>query len=267
MKSITKNLVVFGIIFAIFGCASNQNISANQNSSVSITSNPSTTASVADRPTGFASVGASENFGGYGKPVYTVSTREDLINKAKAGNCIIYIDGMIDITEGMLPSSGKTSTEKLDNFIKSNTAGKTISASSYSEWKKIYAANVKSTEDESGNIQTVRKALQNAWKKQIQVAIGSNTTIIGLGNNSGIKGGTISINKVQNVAIRNLFIQDAFDPFPKMEGGDGYNAEWDCVVIDNSEWYWVSCSKYIANNIFCIYIINSVVFSYLTSIH
>ena len=60
-----------------------------------------------------------------------------------------------------------------------------------------------------------------------------------MGNNSGIKGGTISINKVQNVAIRNLFIQDAFDPFPKMEGGDGYNAEWDCVVIDNSKNIWI----------------------------
>ena len=239
MKSIGKNLVLFGLIFTLFGCASDQDVSANQNPTVTIPANHSTTASVADRPTGFASVDASENFGGYGNPVYTVSTREDLINKAKAGNCIIFIDGMIDMTEGMLPSSGKTSTDKLDAFIQKNTAGKAISASSYAEWKQVYAANVKSTEDESGDIKTVRKELQNAWKKQIQISVGSNTTIIGLGTNSGIKGGTISVNKVQNVAIRNLFIQDAFDPFPKMEGGDGYNAEWDCVVIDKSKNVWI----------------------------
>ena len=85
----------------------------------------------------------------------------------------------------------------------------------------------------------MRKVLQDAWKKQIQLVVSSNTTIIGLNENSGIKGGTISIKDASNIALRNLTIQDAFDPFPKMEGGDGYNAEWDGIVIDNSKNVWI----------------------------
>ena len=201
--------------------------------------NPEKAIRVTDVPTGWASISANSSFGGNGKTVYTVSSRSDLITKAKKGNCIIYLTGMIDMTEGMLPSSGKTSTTKLDEFIKSKTSGQKITASSYAEWKTTYAANVKSSEDESGDIATVRKVLQNAWKTQIQLEIGSNTTIIGLGENSGIKGGTISIKDASNIALRNLIIQDAFDPFPKMEGGDGYNAEWDGIVIDNSKNIWI----------------------------
>lgn len=201
--------------------------------------NPEKAIRVTDVPTGWASTSANSNFGGNGKTVYTVSSRSDLIAKAKNGNCIIYLDGMIDMTEGMLPSSGKTSTTKLDEFIANKTSGQKITASSYGEWKKTYAANVKSSEDESGDIATVRKVLQDAWKSQIQLVVGSNTTIIGLGENSGIKGGTISIKDASNIALRNLNIQDAFDPFPKMEGGDGYNAEWDGIVIDNSKNIWI----------------------------
>ncbi|MBQ7881179.1 MAG: Ig-like domain-containing protein [Treponema sp.] len=194
---------------------------------------------VTDVPTGWASTSANSSFGGNGKTVYTVSSRSDLISKATTGNCIIYVEGMIDMTEGMLPSSGTTSTTKLDEFIANKTSGQKITASSYAEWKTKYAANVVSAEDESGDIATVRKVLQNAWKTQIQLVIGSNTTIIGLGENSGIKGGTISIKDASNIALRNLNIQDAFDPFPHMEGGDGYNAEWDGIVIDNSKNIWI----------------------------
>ncbi len=204
-----------------------------------IPTNPEKAIRVTDVPTGWASTSANSSFGGNGKTVYTVSSRSDLISKAKNGNCIIYLSGIIDMTEGMLPSSGTTSTTKLDTFIANKTSGKKITASSYAEWKTKYAANVVSTEDESGDIATVRKVLQNAWKTQIQLEIGSNTTIIGLGENSGIKGGTISIKDASNIALRNLTIQDAFDPFPKMEGGDGYNAEWDGIVIDNSKNIWI----------------------------
>lgn len=194
---------------------------------------------VTDVPTGWASTSANSSFGGNGKTVYTVSTRSDLIDKAKNGNCIIYVEDMIDMTEGMLPSSGTTSTTKLDEFIANKTSGQKITASSYAAWKTTYADNVKSSEDESGDIATVRKVLQDAWKSQIQLVVASNTTIIGLGENSGIKGGTISIKDASNIALRNLTIQDAFDPFPKMEDGDGYNAEWDGIVIDNSKNIWI----------------------------
>ena len=55
--------------------------------------------------------------------------------------------------------------------------------------------------------------------------VASNTTIIGLGENSGIKGGEILLKNVQNIAIRNIKLEDTFDPFPDIQKNDGFNAQ------------------------------------------
>ena len=62
----------------------------------------------------------------------------------------------------------------------------------------------------------------------------SNTTLIGKGPGCGIRGGTIQINGQSNIQIRNLTIQDPFDPFPHHEANDGYNAQWDGVNIQGT---------------------------------
>lgn len=189
------------------------------------------------------------NYGGYSGSLSgtVVSTRSQLLSAVKNGG-IIYVSGMIDMTDGMLPSSGTTSTTALDSFIKnvakdltSTSTYGTVAAdvTSYATWKKWYAANVVSTADQSGVAKSAQSKMQNAWKSQIQLSLKPNTTIIGLDKNSGIKGGTISIYNISNVVLRNLKIQDAFDPFPKMEKGDGYNAEWDGVVVDGSKYVWI----------------------------
>lgn len=189
------------------------------------------------------------NYGGYSGSLSgtVVSTRSQLLSAVKNGG-IIYVSGMIDMTDGMLPSSGTTSTSALDTFIKNVAKGLTSASTygtvasdvtSYATWKTWYAANVKSTADQSGVAKSAQSKMQNAWKSQIQLSLKPNTTIIGLDENSGIKGGTISIYNISNVVLRNLKIQDAFDPFPKMEKGDGYNAEWDGVVVDGSKYVWI----------------------------
>lgn len=198
---------------------------------------------------GAAISGKPTNYGGYSGSLSgtVVSTRSELLNAVKKGG-IIYVSGMIDMTDGMLPSSGTTSTSALDTFIKNVAKGLTSASTygtvasdvtSYATWKTWYAANVKSTADQSGVAKSAQSKMQNAWKSQIQLSLKSNTTIIGVDENSGIKGGTISIYQISNVVLRNLKIQDAFDPFPKMEGGDGYNAEWDGVVVDGSKYIWI----------------------------
>lgn len=63
----------------------------------------------------------------------------------------------------------------------------------------------------------LRKNLANEWKKLIVVPVASNTTIIVLGENSGIKGGSLLLKNVQNIAMRNILIEDAFDPFPDVQ--------------------------------------------------
>ncbi|WP_273065851.1 pectate lyase family protein [Treponema berlinense] len=200
--------------------------------------------------TGGTSISAKPtNYGGYSGSLSgtVVSTRSQLLNAVENGG-IIYVSGMIDMTDGMLPSSGTTSTTALDSFIKNVAKDLTLTSTygtvaskvtSYATWKTWYAANVKSTADQSGVAKSAQSKMQTAWKSQIQLSLKSNTTIIGLDKNSGIKGGTISIYQISNVVLRNLKIQDAFDPFPKMEKNDGYNAEWDGVVVDGSKYVWI----------------------------
>ena len=195
-----------------------------------------------------AAVSAPSTVGGYGGDVYTVNTRSALLSALSAGNArIIYIDGMIDMTDGMLPSSGKGSTSGLDAFIAQYTA-EAVSANSlsseyvvtsYSAWKTLYASKVTYTENPSGSIVTVQKYLANKWKNQIQIPVKSNTTIIGLSASSRIKGGTLIISGVQNVVVRNLHIQDAYDPFPALEANDGLNANYDAISIQNSKYVWI----------------------------
>jgi len=202
---------------------------------------------VTDVPTGWASYTGTKdlaggsvtpptNYGGNGGSVVTVSTRSDLQNYAKKGNYVIYIDGMIDMTDGMLPSKASESTTALDNWIKS----KSSVATSLKTWKTYYAGGNTNSADESGDYKKNRQTLANAWSSLITINVESNTTIIGLTNESGVKGGCFKIGAKSNVVMRNLIIQDAYDPFPQIEKGDGFNANYDAIEISGgSKYIWI----------------------------
>ncbi len=197
-----------------------------------------------DTPLGFAGVN-------YAMPTFTnvvtVKTRNELMNAIKKENSLIYIDGMIDMSdEGKLPAEGASNiavSSVMDSWIASKTSN---AYKTYAAWVEAYAAVCeKSTDDKevgnSGNSSLCKMVwtLNKAWSSVIQLKLNSNTTIIGLGNNSGIRGGTISINGIKNVVIRNLTLVDAIDMFPHHEvnskgESDGFNAQFDCIKIQGS---------------------------------
>lgn len=76
-------------------------------------------------------------------------------------------------------------------------------------------------------------------EKLIVVPVASNTKIIGLVENSGIKDGSFLLKNVQNIAIRNMKIEDAFDPFLDIEKNDGFNAQYDGISIELSKNIWI----------------------------
>jgi pectate lyase len=76
-------------------------------------------------------------------------------------------------------------------------------------------------------------------KARSQISIPSNTTIIGIGNQGKFTNGSLVIKGVSNVILRNLYIETPVDVAPHYETGDGWNAEWDAAVIDNSDHVWV----------------------------
>lgn len=216
------------------------------------------TISLSDTPTGYA---------GYSSPSYYTGSSTITINASdanaastlmtyvKKGNYVIYINGMIDVTGGKLPDSWEDTGNALGSFISSYTDG---TYTSWTAWRKAYAgacdetshyttgqytkkatnALVEGTNDES--LDGYQTALAAAWKKLIQLPLASNTTIIGLTDESGIRGANISISGISNVMLRNLHLQDAFDPFPHHEYDDGWNAEYDCITIQNTNSYiWI----------------------------
>lgn len=194
------------------------------------------TISLTDEPIGYAGLGKYATSKGK-----TVSTKQELVSAVKSGGVII-INGMIDMSEGMLVAEGGKSTDStpaLDAFVKKQTSGK---YETYEAWITAYSEACKlTTEDDkpgSGNskLQGIMYAMNTAYGRTIRLDVPSNTTVIGAGPNCGIRGGTFQIDGKSNIQIRNLTIQDPFDPFPHHEanskgGTDGYNAQWDGINI------------------------------------
>lgn len=225
------------------------------------------TISASDTPTGWASYtgttyydgttpntpadsekGTSGGYGAASSKIYTVSTKSELTS-ALSGNDkkIIYVNGMIDLSDGMLPTSASESSTALDSWIATEAAN--LTGSSYgtvstavtnlATWKTWYASGCTNTADESGVYAAARSKLSSNYGNKIKVKVPSNTTIIGLDSDCGFKGGSVQIVGATNVVIRNLVVQDAFDPFPQIQDGDGFNAEWDAIVVQGSSYVWI----------------------------
>lgn len=197
-----------------------------------------------DTPLGFAGVN-------YAMPTFTnvvtVTTRKELMNAIKNENSLIYIDGMIDMSDegsgSKLPAEGASNiavSSVMDSWIAKETSN---AYTTYDAWVEAYAAVCSTTtndkdktpkEGSHSSLYDTVWTLNDAWKSVIQLNLKSNTTIIGLGNNSGIRGGTISISGIKNVVIRNLTLVDAIDMFPHHEYEDGFNAQFDCITIQGS---------------------------------
>ncbi len=185
---------------------------------------------ISDTPTGYASITTPSKS-------ITVSNRSDFIKYATEGEYIVYVDGMIDLSNGYLPESAGGSNTNLDSLVNSNTSG---AYTTYDSFKEAYAkscitsTNDKSSSSPESSLGSYLWACNSAYGNIIKVNIASNTQIIGLTQQSGIKGGMLNISSVSNVAVRNMIIQDAYDPFPHHEKDDGYNAQWDCIVIQGT---------------------------------
>ncbi len=188
--------------------------------------------SISDNPVGYAKISANA------KKSVTVTNRQELLNALKKGG-VIFVQGDIDMTDGMLPSEAGGSTAALDSFVSKNSSFKT-----YEEYKKAYAAdctfstNDKSSSKIESSVGKTTWKLSASYSNLISLKVKSNTTIIGL-EGATIRGGSLKIRGVSNVAIRNLTILDAYDPFPHHEDDDGFNAEHDAIVIDSSSDIWI----------------------------
>ncbi|WP_370297800.1 polysaccharide lyase family 1 protein [Ammoniphilus sp. YIM 78166] len=96
----------------------------------------------------------------------------------------------------------------------------------------------------TGSLETARAASEKNQGKNIQIHIGSNTTLVGLpGSNAKILGGNLMIQNVDNVIIRNIQFENTFDYFPQWDPTDGstgnWNAAFDSITVKGATHIWI----------------------------
>jgi pectate lyase len=84
-----------------------------------------------------------------------------------------------------------------------------------------------------------------AQQGRVRIRIGSNTTIVGVGNNAVIRGAWFDVRgtSTSNIIIRNLTFQDTFDCFPAWDPLDGsagnWNAAYDSISLRDGHHVWI----------------------------
>ncbi|WP_342372682.1 hypothetical protein PCC79_00410 [Propioniciclava soli] len=90
--------------------------------------------------------------------------------------------------------------------------------------------------DPAGELVTLQAAAANAQALQTQQHIGSNKTIIGVGDDARIVGANLRIRDADNVIVRNLTVSDSTDCFPEWDPGDGQTGNWNSRYDNISVW-------------------------------
>ncbi|MGF7034118.1 pectate lyase [Paenibacillus mucilaginosus] len=164
--------------------------------------------------------------------IFVVSNRSELV-KAAAGNTpkIIYVQGTIDMNVD-------------DN---NNSVGREFyedPAYDFEAYLKTYDPAVWGKNIPTGPLEDARAKSQANQGSRIKVTVGSNTTIVGLpGSNAKIFGGSLNLDKVDNVIIRNIQFENTFDHFPQWDPTDGESGNWnsayDSISVKGSTHVWI----------------------------
>ncbi|MBT8226221.1 MAG: polysaccharide lyase family 1 protein [Dactylosporangium sp.] len=103
----------------------------------------------------------------------------------------------------------------------------------------------------SGELEDARVRSTKNQAAQVNISVGSNTTIIGLPG-SQIRGMNLLVKGVDNVVLRNLTFEDAYDCFPAWNPTDGsagnWNSKYDTVTVHGSTHVWVDHNDFSDGN-------------------
>ncbi|MFG3509065.1 polysaccharide lyase family 1 protein [Streptomyces sp. NPDC047821] len=95
----------------------------------------------------------------------------------------------------------------------------------------------------SGPQEDLRAASAAAQGRAVKAYVPAGTTIIGVGRNAGITGGSLQIRDVDNVIVRNLTLESPLDCFPQWDPTDGatgaWNSAYDAMVVHGATHVWI----------------------------
>ncbi|WP_203581366.1 pectate lyase family protein [Microbacterium hibisci] len=102
--------------------------------------------------------------------------------------------------------------------------------------------------DPSGPLEQARVAAAALQARLTLQHIGSNVTLVGVGDDAHVVGASLRIRDAQNVIVRNLTLSDAYDCFPQWDAGDGAGGAWNSAYDNLS--VWTSTSVWVDHNTF-----------------
>jgi pectate lyase len=169
--------------------------------------------------------------------VYTVTNRQELVAAlADPAPKIIYVQGTIDanVDDNNQPLS-------CDDYA----------APGYSLEAYLQAydpATWGRTSRPSGPLEQARQASQVKQQQRVRINVSRNTTIVGLDDDAQIRGANLRLDGVDNVIIRNITFQDAYDCFPQWDPTDSstgnWNSQYDNIWVRGATHVWVDHSAF-----------------------
>ena len=95
----------------------------------------------------------------------------------------------------------------------------------------------------AGPLEDARRRSAKRQAAQVVVKLPSNTTIVGITPDAGFDGGSLMLDKVSQVILRNLRFSDAYDFFPAWDPNDNghgeWNSEYDTVSLREATQVWI----------------------------
>ena len=162
--------------------------------------------------------------------VFTVANRHELVqalggdnrtNGANSAPKIVRVGGTIDgnVDDGNRPVSCAAYQDP----------GFTLDA-----YLAQYDPAVWGRQPVAGPLEDARKRSEQNQAARVQIRVGPNTTIVGLGRDARMVGVDLVVQNVDNVIIRNLDLENAFDCFPQWDPNDGATGNWNSTFDDMS---------------------------------
>ncbi|WP_282938599.1 pectinesterase family protein [Paenibacillus sp. RC67] len=181
--------------------------------------------------------------------IFTVTKRSELIkalggnNSSNASNAtpkIIYVKGTVDMN-----------VDDNDNPVGMDYYKDP--AYDLQAYLAAYDPAVWGVRVPSGALETARAVSETNQGNKIKINVGANTTIVGLsGSNAKILGGNLMIQNVDNVIVRNIDFQNAFDYFPQWDPTDGTTGNWnsafDNITVKNAQHVWIDHNTFSDGN-------------------
>ena len=157
---------------------------------------------------------------------------------------IVYITGAID---AFTTADGTRSTcEDFASQVTVEGTGEPFSMDDYiahydpdGPWGRV---------DPEGPLEEARAQAASLQAAQTQQHVGSNVTIVGVGDDAQISGANIRVRDAHNVILRNLRFSDGYDCFPQWDPGDTDSGNWNSAYDNVS--LWTSTSVWVDHSTF-----------------